>query len=66
MHKLALLGLLAGVALLAGCNGVVKTYDDRKNQYSRTLDYDLRQLVDDWDAIWLADRQYRMTPWHTR
>lgn len=66
MRKLIILGLFVGVTALSGCNGVVKSYDDRKNQYSRTMDYDFRQLVDDWDAIWLADRQYRLTQWHTR
>lgn len=66
MRKLAILvaGLL-GVAV-TGCNGVVKNYDERMNTYGQALDMDLRQMVDDWDKVWLADRQYRLTRWHTR
>lgn len=66
MRTLALLGLLAGIVALCGCEGVVKNFDERMNQYGQTLDMDTRQLVDDWDYLWLADRQYRMTRWHTR
>jgi hypothetical protein len=62
--------VLIGVAVtfvgLAGCHGMVKTYDDRMNMYSQVLETDARQLVDDWDTFWLADRQYRLTEWYLR
>ncbi len=66
MRKLAFIGLLVGIAASFGCEGVVKNFDERMNQYGQTLNMDTRQLVDDWDYLWLADRQYRMTRWHTR
>ena len=62
-----LFGLLIGLSLLAGCGaGVVRTQAERMNVYRQTLDMDLRQIADDWDTIWLADRQYRLTRWQTR
>jgi hypothetical protein len=66
MKKFALVALYAGMALLAGCTGVVKSYDERMDTYGQVMDMDTRQLVDDWDKIWLADRQYRLTRWQTR
>lgn len=67
MRFVAYLGLLVGaVATLTGCHGMVKTYDERLNTYAQVLDADMRQIADDWDTIWLADRQSRLTEWHTR
>jgi hypothetical protein len=66
MRKWAFLGLVAAAWAVAGCNGVVKNYDQRMNTYGQVLDMDTRQLVDDWDKFWLADRQYRLTRWQTR
>ncbi len=66
MRVLAILGLLVGVTALTGCHGMTQTWDDRMNTYSQALDTDMRQLADDWDTFWLADRQYRLTPWYTR
>lgn len=59
-------GLVLGLSLLSGCNGVVQDYADRQNTYRQALDMDTRQLVDDWDGIWLADRKYRLTRWEVR
>lgn len=67
MRKIVALSLLAiaGAALL-GCTGVVKSWDDRKFTYRQMTDMDMRQIADDWDKIWLADRQYRLTRWELR
>jgi len=62
-----LLGLMVSVMILAGCGpGVVKTEAERVNAFRESADMDLRQLADDWDTLWLADRQYRLTRWQTR
>jgi len=66
MRKLAFLGLLVGIGAMFGCEGVVKNFDERMNTYGQVLDMDTRQMVDDWDYFWLADRQYRLTRWYTR
>ncbi len=66
MRRWFLIGAAATLLGLAGCNGMVKTFDDRLNTYSRVLDTDMRQIADDWDTFWLADRQYRLTEWYLR
>ena len=67
MRKWMLYAIVAvGAAASSGCHGVVKTWDDRKYTYEQILDMDTRQIADDWDKIWLADRQYRLTRWHIR
>jgi hypothetical protein len=67
MRKCVLLTLIFGLSVFAGCGaGVVKTPDERMNTYRQVLNMDMRQLADDWDTLWLADRQYRLTRWRTR
>lgn len=67
MRKWMLCAILSvGAAASFGCEGVVKTWEDRKYTYEQVLDMDTRQIADDWDKIWLADRQYRLTRYHIR
>jgi hypothetical protein len=67
MRKVIAIGIAAGLLLLAGCNGMVRDHDERKAMYAQTIDSDMRQLVDDWDSFWLADRTHsRLTEWYTR
>ncbi|MBI5866000.1 MAG: hypothetical protein HZB38_16145 [Planctomycetes bacterium] len=67
MRKWMPLLVLVGSAIAAsGCDGVVKTWDDRKFTYSKVTDMDLHQIPDDWDKFWLMDRQYRLTRWLIR
>lgn len=66
MQKLLLALSVAAVVVLSGCTGMVRTYDERKNVYKEVMDTDSRQFVDDFDAFWLADRQYRLTEWYLR
>lgn len=66
MRTCLFIGLMAGLVVLTGCNGMVKTYDDRMNTIAQVLDSDMRQIADDSDAFWLADRQYRLTEWQLR
>lgn len=61
-----LLGLLAGLALSAGCATVTKTPEENVANVRSVLELDMRQIGDDWNLIWLADRQGRLTRWHTR
>lgn len=61
------IGVGLGCSLLTGCGpGVAKTHDQRMNTYRASMELDLKQLRDDWDALWLADRQYGLTPWQIR
>jgi len=67
MRICVLFTLLIGLLALVGCgHGVVRTWPERKNVYRQTTDMDLRQLQDDWDTLWLLDRQYRLTRWQMR
>jgi hypothetical protein len=67
MRKAVFFGMLIGLSAVVGCgSGVVKTKPERVNAYRQSIDMDLRQLADDWDTVWLIDRQYRLTRWQTR
>lgn len=62
-------------ALLAGCGGprafptdrcpgVIDSSTDRVIRTSMIDDVQDRQIVDDWDYIWLYDHESRLTYWH--
>lgn len=58
--------LITPLVVLTGCQGVVKSKEEVRATYDRVLDMDMRQMSDDWNLLWLADRQYRLTKWHLR
>jgi hypothetical protein len=66
MRMWLLLGLLAGLALATGCATVTKTPEENRASVRSILELDMREIGDDWNMIWLADRQDRLTRWHTR
>jgi hypothetical protein len=66
MRKWLLLGLLAGLAVTAGCATVTKTAEENRATQRQVAAFDLRQMGDDWNLLWMADRQSRLTRWHTR
>lgn len=66
MRKWLLLGLLAGLALTTGCATVTKTGAENRATHRQIVELDARQIADDWNLIWMADRQCRLTRWHTR
>jgi hypothetical protein len=66
MRMWLLLGLLAGLALATGCATVTRTPEENSANVRSVLELDMREMADDWNLIWLADRQGRLTRWHTR
>ena len=66
MRKLVILVAIVGLAAVAGCAGVTRSSQEIRNVHKQALNMDMRQIVDDWNMLWLADRQSRMTRWHTR
>jgi len=66
MRMWLLLGLLAGLALAAGCATVTMSGKESVANTRSVLELDMREMADDWNMIWLADRQNRLTRWHTR
>lgn len=66
MRKWLLLGFLAGLATVTGCATVSKTPAENMATARQALELDLREMADDWNMIWFADHQDRLTKWHTR
>ncbi len=67
MWKWMLIGLLAGVALTtAGCATVSKSPEENLYNTRSIVELDMREMADDWNLIWLTDRQCRLTRWITR
>jgi hypothetical protein len=67
MRRILLLAAtLTALAAAGGCATVTKTPEEVGAMYKHILDIDSRQMADDWNYLWLADRQYRMTRWHMR
>lgn len=65
MRRLVFLMVVVGIATAAGCT-VTKTDEEVATTIRQSVDLDMRQIVEDWNYIWLVDRQYRLTKWHTR
>lgn len=66
MRKWALLGLLFGLAAATGCATVTRTSQQNLAAQRRATDLGWRQMADDWNLIWMTDRQSRLTRWQTR
>jgi len=57
---------IAAASILAGCSGVVDDYDDRVRRYEQINNFQTRMAVDDWDYIWLYERNSNLTEWSPR
>ncbi|MGE3182452.1 MAG: hypothetical protein AB7N71_12540 [Phycisphaerae bacterium] len=67
MRRYALLfSITAGMFLSMGCATVVRTSEENQARYGRQLDLMMRQLGDDVDLLLLAERQSRLSQYHTR
>ena len=66
MRALLLVVAVSVLSTLVGCAGVTKTPAEIGYTMRQAADMDARQLTDDWNTIWLADRQYRLSRWYTR
>ena len=65
MKRLCLLLVLCVAVFAIGC-GVVDTYAERERRYDHMIDHAAREMVDDWDLFWLADRPLYLSYWHLR
>lgn len=66
MRKLLWLCVLAGLAAASGCATVTRTAEENQAAWRQAAELDFRAIGDDWNLIWMADRQTRMTRWYTR
>jgi hypothetical protein len=75
MKRLILLMMLFVGALAAGCEteralspsggrGLADTQQERLQRVRSIQDVHMRMLTDDWDMIWLFDRNVRLSEWH--
>ncbi|MEW6199502.1 MAG: hypothetical protein AB1601_12670 [Planctomycetota bacterium] len=58
--------LLIGTGLATGCATVTKSPQENRAAMRAITELDLLQMGDDWNLLWLTDRQSRLTKWHTR
>ncbi len=73
MKKTALLLTILAATFLGGCDvntpthnggrGMVDAPRDRQRRVAACNDYYSRQLMDDWDLLWLYDRNTNLSEW---
>lgn len=67
MKKMALLLALFLASFAAGCynsGNLVETGAERKGRIAMQHSLDCKQIPDDWDYLWLQERNSRLTQWH--
>ena len=60
---LLLLVLFVGSAMLSGCT-LTETSEERSRRIGLINDLQLRMMVEDWDYLWLYERNTQTTQWH--
>ena len=64
MKSLAMLTLLAGALFLTtGCESPAYTAGEDARRVGRHASYDLLQMTDDWNDLWLIERPSHLTRW---
>lgn len=63
--KKFLMALVMFVGLLSGCT-VTETAEEHARRQNVQLEIQLREMVEDFDYVWLFERESRMTMWHPR
>jgi len=59
--------VLAATFVLTGCGeGMAITRRERQERHARIFEYDMKQLNDDWDLLWLNEDVTQLSPWRTR
>jgi len=66
MRKWLFIALFVGVGLATGCATVTRTPEENWNAQRQAAELGFRQITDDWNMIWMTDRQSRLTRWHVR
>jgi len=65
MKKLCILMIMTLSSLFAGCT-LMDSAPQRARRQLLTTDLLMREALDDWDYIWLYERNSYMNPWHAR
>lgn len=66
--KKFLLSLVLFTGLLVGLTGctVVETPEEHSRRLGVQLEIQMREIVEDFDYVWLFERESRLTMWHPR
>ena len=69
MKKLLVILILCSVMLMAGCSTsgyptLVDSAQERSFRIDQIYDFQTRMLVDDWDSIWLIEKNTMLTYWN--
>ena len=65
MKKLLALTVLLA-AFIGGCGLADMNYSQRSGRYRNAVQINSRQIVDDFDYFWLAERPSHLTYWYVR
>lgn len=53
-------------AVTSPCPTVTETASERHRRYERINDIQARQLIEDWDYLWLYEKPSYLSPWYIR
>ena len=69
MKKLLVILILCSVMMMAGCGmsnhpTLVDSGQERDFRIGQIDDFQMKMLIDDWDSIWLRNRNSKLTYWN--
>ncbi|HUS48076.1 MAG TPA: hypothetical protein VM098_08150 [Phycisphaerae bacterium] len=56
--------LILVTTIMSGCDGMVDTSQDRMRRIRNINELQTRMIVDDWDYIWLYERNTYLSQWY--
>ncbi|MFP3937796.1 MAG: hypothetical protein ACLFVW_05600 [Phycisphaerae bacterium] len=63
---LLVFALVCLVGVLGGCTMNERTADERFRRYARITDTNMHMFWEDWDYLWLYDKESKLSKWHTK
>ncbi|RPI62219.1 MAG: hypothetical protein EHM48_04435 [Planctomycetaceae bacterium] len=64
MKSLLMIAVLAMGTLLAGCDTLIESSQERSRRINLQNNLQMKMIVEDWDYLWLQERNSRLTQWH--
>lgn len=66
-NRFLTVALIGFAALICnGCASMTRTGEENVRMQTQIVNLEMLQIADDWNYLWLADRQPRLSKWHTR
>ena len=66
MRAVLIIGMIVCAVVLCGCATQTQTAAEVRTTYQRVWQYEMLQLSDDWNDMWMLNRPSRLTRWVTR